>query len=145
METFPGIESKGSLFFTNYTPFSLLAKFIKPWDLTYKSRLRTQAPYRKRPLVGPKRHVARQTDVFHKRAIDPVRECTNHVLLSHFVTAMGRIKSRRETGLTTKSQRRLGKAIRRAKMMGVIPLLSNASHHPSHSFRLNIPWRRESR
>lgn len=37
---------------------------------------------------------------------------------------MGKIKSRAETGLTWKNQRRLGKAIRRAKMMGVIPVLS---------------------
>lgn len=37
---------------------------------------------------------------------------------------MGKIKPRSQTKLTWRSQRRLGKAIRRAKMMGIIPVLS---------------------
>jgi len=116
-------------------------KFVKPKDLTYKSRSRTLPPYRKKPSVGPPRHVARHTDMFLKLDIDPVRECTNHVLLSHFVTKMGRIMPRKDTGLTTKSQRRLGKAIRRAKMMGVIPILSNMDLHPSIRTTIRT-WRR---
>lgn len=44
--------------------------------------------------------------------------------MSRFVTTMGKIKGRNETNLTWKNQRRLGKAIRRAKMMGIIPVLS---------------------
>lgn len=44
--------------------------------------------------------------------------------MSRFVTSMGKIKSRSETQLTWKNQRRIGKAIRRAKMMGIIPVLS---------------------
>jgi small subunit ribosomal protein S18 len=62
--------------------------------------------------------------------VDPLQEASNDVLMSSFVTEMGKIKHRAETGLTTKSQRRLGKAIRRAKMMGVIPVLSSA----------RLPW-----
>ena len=44
--------------------------------------------------------------------------------MSEFVTRMGRIKKRNETRLTWKNQRKLGKAVRRAKMMGIIPVLS---------------------
>lgn len=51
----------------------------------------------------------------------------NSTLLSHFVTDMGKIRKRADTQLTWKNQRRLGKAIRRAKMMGIIPVLSRRS------------------
>ena len=44
--------------------------------------------------------------------------------MSEFVTRMGRIKKRNETRLTWKNQRKLGKAIRGAKMRGIIPLHS---------------------
>ena len=62
--------------------------------------------------------------MFHQLQIDPLNEALNSRLLSHFVTDMGKIKPRSQTKLTWRSQRRLGKAIRRAKMMGIIPVLS---------------------
>lgn len=62
--------------------------------------------------------------MFHQLQIDPLHEAMNSRLLSYFVTEMGKIKPRSATKLTWRSQRRLGKAIRRAKMMGVIPVLS---------------------
>lgn len=37
---------------------------------------------------------------------------------------MGKVQSRAQTFLTAKNQRLLGKTIRRAKMMGIIPHLS---------------------
>ncbi len=37
---------------------------------------------------------------------------------------MGKINTRPVTGLTRKNQRRIGKAIRRARMMGLIPVFS---------------------
>ncbi|EGO27856.1 hypothetical protein SERLADRAFT_383498 [Serpula lacrymans var. lacrymans S7.9] len=77
-------------------------------------------------LVGPGRREARRQDVFYQLGIDPLHESQNAALLSAFVTEMGKIRPRTQTGLTTKTQRRLGKAIRRAKMMGVIPWLSRA-------------------
>lgn len=78
----------------------------------------------KRPYLGPSAKVSRRNDVFHQLGIDPLRESFNPTLLSHFVTDMGRVTSRAETKLTWRSQRRLSKAIRRAKMMGIIPLHS---------------------
>lgn len=81
----------------------------------------------KRPYLGPSAKVSRRKDVFHLLGIDPLRESLNPSLLSHFVTDMGRVVSRAETQLTWRSQRRLSKAIRRAKMMGIIPLHSKNS------------------
>jgi len=78
----------------------------------------------KRPDLGPSAKESRRRDVFYQLGIDPLRESFNPALLSHFVTDMGRVASRAETQLTWRSQRRLSKAIRRAKMMGIIPLHS---------------------
>ncbi|KAJ3488717.1 hypothetical protein NLI96_g2669 [Meripilus lineatus] len=80
--------------------------------------------YRKRPLLGPPAAESRRQDVFYQLGLDPLHECQNSQLMSWYVSGMGKIKSRAETGLTWKNQRRLGKAIRRAKMMGIIPVLS---------------------
>ncbi|KAI0698557.1 ribosomal protein S18 [Cerioporus squamosus] len=78
----------------------------------------------KRPLLGPDAATSKELDVFYQRNLDPLKECRNTSLLSRFVTAMGKIRGRSETNLTWKNQRRMGKAIRRAKMMGIIPVLS---------------------
>lgn len=70
--------------------------------------------------------VARQKDMFHRLEIDPVDECMNTSLLSGYVTALGRIKKRADTMLTQRTQRRLSKAIKRAKMMGILPIHRHA-------------------
>ncbi|EED84705.1 mitochondrial ribosomal protein S18 [Postia placenta Mad-698-R] len=98
-------------------------KFIRPAHLTYNSRVST----RRRParhLLGLDAKAARLSDLFHQLNVDPLDECTNSSLLSRYVTDIGKIQSRAVTGLTWKNQRRLGKSIRRAKMMGIIPVLS---------------------
>lgn len=74
--------------------------------------------------LGPPRAIAERTDFLYQSGIDPVKEAMNSSLMSAFVTDMGKIRSRGESSLTWKSQRRVGKAIRRAKMMGIIPVLS---------------------
>jgi small subunit ribosomal protein S18 len=75
------------------------------------------------PKLGPGAREARRHDVFAQLDIDPLREVGNRRLLSRFVSEMGKIKPRQETKLSRKSQHRLGKAIRRSKMMGLIPVL----------------------
>lgn len=92
-----------------------------------KARTYIQKPYRKQSLLGPPRAEAEQHDVFRQLNIDPVREATNSALMSAFVSEMGKIYSRAETKLTWRSQRKVGKAIRRAKMMGIIPMHSRRS------------------
>jgi small subunit ribosomal protein S18 len=74
--------------------------------------------------VSPGSGIARYNDVFYQLDLDPLEECQNSYLLTGFVSDMGKIFGREKTGLTAKSQRKLGKAIRRAKQMGVMPVLS---------------------
>jgi len=94
--------------------------FLKPTDLLVR-----EDPFRrKRALLGPGATESRQNDWFHQLGIDPLDEATNPRLLSYFVTGMGKVKRRADTKLTWHNQRRLTKAIRRAKMMGVMPILN---------------------
>ncbi|KAH9966050.1 hypothetical protein BC827DRAFT_1265117 [Russula dissimulans] len=95
-------------------------RFLKPTDL-----LPREAPFRrKRALLGPGGAESRRNDWFYQLGIDPLDEATNPRLLSYFVSDLGKMKSRAETKLTWRSQRRLTKAVRRAKMMGVMPILN---------------------
>lgn len=80
--------------------------------------------YRRRPDVAAPPEVTRKADPFHKLNLDPRSMTTNSSVLSHYVTEMGKIKPRTMTNLTAKSQRLLGRTIRRAKMMGIMPHLS---------------------
>lgn len=52
----------------------------------------------------------------------------NFSMMSEFITDMGRIKHRRETGLRPVNQRRMAKAIRRAMGTGI--LLPGTYRHP---------------
>ncbi len=102
------------------TPIFISIQFLKPTDL-----LPREDPFRrKRALLGPGAAESRRNDWFYQLGIDPLDEATNPRLLSYFVTDMGKMKSRAETKLTWRSQRRLTKAIRRAKMMGIMPILN---------------------
>jgi len=96
---------------------------VTPKTFTMQGRIKERIIL-KRPYLGPSAKVSRRKDAFHQLGIDPLRESFNPTLLSTFVTDMGRVMSRAETQLTWRSQRRLSKAIRRAKMMGIIPLHS---------------------
>ncbi|THH15378.1 hypothetical protein EW146_g5085 [Bondarzewia mesenterica] len=99
-------------------------QFIRPTDFVEPDTERRVR--RKRPLLGPGAAESREMDPFYQLGIDPLYEATNANLLAFFVTEMGKVRSRAETKLTWRSQRRLTKAIRRAKMMGVIPILSRS-------------------
>ncbi|EJF61139.1 hypothetical protein DICSQDRAFT_60739, partial [Dichomitus squalens LYAD-421 SS1] len=98
-------------------------QFVQPKHFSRDEYLKARS-YKKRPALGPDAATSRHTDVFHQTGIDPLRECLNSSLLSSFVTSMGKIKRRTDTNLTWRNQRRVAKAIRRAKMMGIIPVLS---------------------
>jgi len=99
-------------------------------DRRVHSRVRTPRPWD----LGPSKKVARHYDIFHQWDIDPVDECMNATLLGDYVTRMGRIKKRAETRLTMKNQRRISKAIKRAKMMGILPI-----HHHAPLGLLQFP------
>ncbi|RPD67293.1 hypothetical protein L226DRAFT_566024 [Lentinus tigrinus ALCF2SS1-7] len=97
--------------------------FTRPTDFSRGEYLRDR-PWTKRPLLGPDAATSKETDIFYQTNLDPLKEFRNTSLLFRFVTSMGKIRGRNQTNLTWKNQRRMGKAIRRAKMMGLIPVLS---------------------
>jgi small subunit ribosomal protein S18 len=102
------------------SPFFISIQFLKPTDL-----LSREDPFRrKRALLGPGAAESRRNDWFYQLGIDPLDEAMNPRLLSYFVSDMGKIKRRADTKLTWRNQRRLTKAIRRAKMMGIMPILN---------------------
>ncbi|KAG6880361.1 hypothetical protein C0992_007772 [Termitomyces sp. T32_za158] len=103
--------------------------FVQPHDFTYKARTLDQPTYQtRRAQQGPPSPVARYNDVFHQLDINPLDVASEVNVISYYVSEMGKIYARYVTGLTSKNQRRLGKAIRRARMMGVIPILSKSPY-----------------
>ncbi|QRV87908.1 ribosomal protein S18 [Ceratobasidium sp. AG-Ba] len=96
--------------------------FVSPNHLSREYRIQRIERRPKEPTMGPGRKEAQAFDAFRKLDIDPLDEYKNAVLLRSFVSEMGKIHSRAKTGLTWRSQRRVGKAIRRARAMGIIPL-----------------------
>ncbi|PBK72744.1 hypothetical protein ARMSODRAFT_908686 [Armillaria solidipes] len=97
---------------------------IRPYEFTLKSRQNHFSPFKRPPRVGPPRDEAHQRDYFHQLNLNPVDYACHPGVLNHFMSPMGKINSRSITSLTRKSQRRLGKAIRRSKKMGIMPTFS---------------------
>ncbi|KAF9111186.1 hypothetical protein BGX27_005273 [Mortierella sp. AM989] len=52
--------------------------------------------------------------------LNPIVEYKNAALLSHYITPLGRLMSREQTGLSAKNQRRVTKAVRRARALCII-------------------------
>ncbi|KAG5653035.1 hypothetical protein H0H81_002657 [Sphagnurus paluster] len=124
----PSASSRRQQQITKWKPFQP-GRVVKPHELTYKSRFNAPATYKpRRAAVGPPPAIARYNDVFHQFDIDPLSLSMNPDILSHYMSEMGKIYGRNYTGLTSRSQRRIGKAIRRAKMMGIIPVLSKSQN-----------------
>lgn len=86
---------------------------------------------RKAPaLLGPSAPEAKKQDPLYQLGLKPGHPSLhddsykNPVLLSNYVSEMGKIRPRSVTGLTRRSQREIGKAIRRARSMGLMPIMS---------------------
>lgn len=80
-------------------------------------------PYLPRPNLtqayplGPPVTAARTLDPFVRLGLDPLDTSPmNPWLRAEYCTSMGKIKSRGKTGLQRGSQRRMGKAVRRARV-----------------------------
>ncbi|KAK4903332.1 hypothetical protein LTR27_000263 [Elasticomyces elasticus] len=71
---------------------------------------------RRKPRVG-----SHGTDVLDSLGVDPRKHYKNFSMMAEYVTEMGRIKHRTETGLRPVNQRRMAKAIRRAIGTGLMP------------------------
>ncbi|ELR08297.1 hypothetical protein VC83_08359 [Pseudogymnoascus destructans] len=85
-------------------------------------------------------------DVFDVLELDPLVEYRNFAMLSEYMTPMGRIMHSNDTGLRSRNQRKIAKAIRRAVGMGFMP---SVHRHPEilmkESTRRNEPLSRETK
>lgn len=103
--------------------------YYNPHTLSYNSI--TSKPARlSRPLLGPTKAVAVTQDLIHINGLNPGKPSLaddsykNAAILAQYVSEMGKIQGRASTGLTRKSQRMVGKAVRRARAMGLLPVMS---------------------
>ncbi|KAK0909277.1 hypothetical protein LTR57_016462 [Friedmanniomyces endolithicus] len=71
---------------------------------------------RRKPRV-----VSHGSDVLDSLGVDPREHYKNFSMMGEYVSEMGRIKHRSETGLRPVNQRRMAKAIRRAIGTGLMP------------------------
>ncbi|KAF7513202.1 hypothetical protein GJ744_010598 [Endocarpon pusillum] len=68
-----------------------------------------------------KKRKAPTTDAFDALSMNPLDCYKNFSIMSEYMTAMGRIKHSRQTGLRPVNQRKIAKAIRRAIGVGLMP------------------------
>lgn len=95
-------------------------RLYAPHDFLASSLYPTKKRGPKPPLLGPSAKAAKLSDPFHILGVNPVDEVLNRTLVDSYISQMGKIKTRAETGLTWKNQRRVGKMVRRARAMGII-------------------------
>jgi small subunit ribosomal protein S18 len=95
-----------------YAPHDLSGVEMSKWKKT-----------RRKPRVG-----SHGKDVLDMLGIDPRKEYKNFSMMAEYVTEMGRIKHRNDTGLGPKNQRRMAKAVRRAIGSGL--LMPSVYKHP---------------
>ncbi|EIW65920.1 hypothetical protein TREMEDRAFT_35707, partial [Tremella mesenterica DSM 1558] len=79
----------------------------------------------KPPLVGPPKSLAKSLDPFFLSHSDPLDHTLNPHFSLSFIDRLGRILPRSRTGLTRRSQRRIGKMVRRARSMGLVSKFVN--------------------
>lgn len=90
--------------------------------MTFSTRkTKIHAPKKKRiiPIV---QRTSQSKPVLVQRTID----YKNIVLLRKFITVEGKILPRRISGLTAKQQRNMAKAIKNARMIGLLPFIKKS-------------------
>ncbi|KAJ9110197.1 hypothetical protein QFC20_003049 [Naganishia adeliensis] len=123
-EAFGGSEGFSS---TPSTPMETFrsGQLYSPIDLHKSKLFPTARRGAKPPLLGPPAPLAKRSDPFYILDVNPINEAINHKLVSAYITQMGKIKTRAETSLTWKNQRKVGKMVRRARAMGLISRWDN--------------------
>ncbi|WWC62187.1 ribosomal protein S18 [Kwoniella dejecticola CBS 10117] len=99
--------------------------YAPPHSFTQTSLYPEPRPYARAPLLGPPKKIASKIDPFFSSKTSPMDHDLNPLFALSFVNPMGKIKSRADTGLTWKSQKKVGKLVRRARSMGLISRWSN--------------------
>ncbi|KAG4305684.1 hypothetical protein PORY_000594 [Pneumocystis oryctolagi] len=108
-----------------YTPFKS-SQLYSPKDLSFEENQAYR--YYKKPV---------KEDPWKQLHTTPLKQYKSFNVLSDFITEMGRILPREETGCSAKHQRQLAKAIRRCRGIG---LLSTVRRHPSYIESKRRPW-----
>ncbi|CCJ29519.1 unnamed protein product, partial [Pneumocystis jirovecii] len=108
-----------------YTPFKS-CQLYSPKDLSFEENLNYRYYYK--PI---------KEDPWKRLHTTPLKQYKSFNVLSDFITEMGRILPREETGCTAKHQRQLAKAIRRCRAIG---LLSAVQRHPSYAESKRRSW-----
>ncbi|KAI9251984.1 ribosomal protein S18 [Sporodiniella umbellata] len=99
-------------------------KFHQEGDLYHPNDLNDNL-YRETLRARRGKTVTPTQDPFDILGLDPLHEYKNYKLLSKFVSDMGKILPREQTGLTAKNQRKLAKAVKRARAMGLMSSTNN--------------------
>ncbi|SAM80205.1 related to 30s ribosomal protein s18 [Ustilago bromivora] len=103
--------------------------YYNPSTLSFNS-ITQRAARLARPLLGPTKKEAMSQDLIYQNGLNPAKASLNDdtyknaAILANYVSEMGKILPRSSTGLTRKSQRQVGKAVRRARSMGLLPVMS---------------------
>jgi len=111
----------------DYFAAFLPGEYLAPHKLTpsaVENFKRSKTMRKRLPLLGPSQTVLPRTDPFMALGFDPLDETFNPGLFRWAMTQTGMIRARRETGLSIRNQRRMSKAIRRARSMGILPYFS---------------------
>ncbi|CAD6892940.1 unnamed protein product [Tilletia controversa] len=122
----------------NYLHGQLIAPTaFTPLSQAGESTEQARSRFRARPLLGPSASLAKRLDPFYKLGLNPSKPSLqddsykNPSLLTPFVSDLGRILPRNRTGLTRKGQRQVGKAIRRARAMGLVAIFNRGTGRKS--------------
>lgn len=95
---------------------------------------------KKAPLFGPTRKVGEKLDPFFRLGLNPKKPSLaddsykNVTLLVPYVSRMGKIYPRSQTRLLKGSQRRVAKAIKRARAMLLLPVLGRPHKYNNYGW-----------
>ncbi len=104
--------------------FDAKRRLFYPHDLYNPADLSQVAPPTSSPLRQGQRLISlKPLSLLGVR--DPRKHYKDSELLSLYINEMGMIRGRKDTGLTSKMQARMAKAIRRARCLGFLPFTYN--------------------
>lgn len=90
--------------------------------MIFSNRNRKQKPYTKQRVVA----IVRQKSKTNSSNFQGTIDYKNVILLRKFITAEGKILPRRISGLNAKQQRYMAKAIKNARMIGLLPFINHS-------------------
>ncbi|BFZ65092.1 hypothetical protein YB2330_006255 [Saitoella coloradoensis] len=102
----------------------------EPLDFSFEKAEEVRLDRRHRRGMVPKDRLA-------ALGLNVEKEWKNPFLLNAFVTEMGRIRPKSDTGISAKNQRRVARAIKRARAFGVMPVYSKFQVSSLNTHRRN--------